>query len=77
MFTNVPTSENNELTKCEISPLYKVLKDAEEKTVKYGRGYWTRYELISQLVDDVLAHVEEFQYKWSFLPDLSNFNLNI
>ncbi len=41
MFTNVPTFENNELTNCKISPLYKVLKDAEEKTVKYGRGCQT------------------------------------
>jgi hypothetical protein len=57
--------------------LYKVLKDAEEKTVNSYRGHWTRYEHISKLFKDILAHVEELQYKWSFLTDFNKLGIRL
>ncbi len=35
----------------------------------------THYELISQLIDDILAHVDEFKYKWGFLSEFNKLNI--
>ncbi len=41
-----------------------------------NEGYWTRYVLISKLVDDIFAHMQEFQYRWGFLWDFNKLNLD-
>ena len=62
----------NEMYRADNADISMVLSNF----VKENRGYWTRYELISQLVEDILACIEEFKYKWEFLPDFNKLNLS-
>jgi hypothetical protein len=57
----------NEMYRADNADISMVLSNF----VKENRGYWTRYELISQLVDDILVRIQEFQYKWGFLSEFN------
>ena len=41
-----------------------------------GRGNTTLYERISPYVDVIIAHLKEFEYKWKFLYELPDIDLN-
>jgi hypothetical protein len=69
IFSKIIQSNLN-LSGVELSLLYKAVSKIIKDAVASGRGYWTRYEHISKLFKDILAHMEELKYKWSFLNQL-------